>query len=227
MIEKFNEEEYLQAHSEDFLLVECTHCGKEFLVIKKQITFERKHNKGAYRFCSPRCKNLHEGSIHLVKCEQCGKEFTKGAANINNTKHNFCCKSCAALYNNAHRNYGYTRSKLEVYIEQQLLELYPQLEMKFNDKTAIASELDIYIPQLHLAFELNGIIHYEPIYGREKLEYIQQRDENKFQLCHENNISLCIIDTSSQKYFNERSSQKYISLIKEIIDENLKHYNLM
>jgi len=45
--------------------------------------------------------------------------------------------------------------------------LYPDLVIHFNKKDAINSELDIYIPSLKLAFELNGIFHYEPIFGKE------------------------------------------------------------
>ena len=37
---------------------------------------------------------------------------------------------------------------------------------------AINSELDVYVPSLNLAFELNGIFHYEPIYGEKKLNQI-------------------------------------------------------
>ena len=106
------------------------------------------------------------------------------------------------------------------YIQKQLLEKYPSLTFLFNDKTAINSELDIYIPSLKLAFELNGIFHYEPVFGENKLQKIQENDENKFQKCINNNISLCVIDTSSQKYFKEQSSQKFLNIIIEVIEKH-------
>jgi hypothetical protein len=87
--------------------------------------------------------------------------------------------------------------------------LYPNLEIKYNSKEEIHSELDIYIPKYKLAFELNGIFHYEPIFGGQKLEQTQNNDKNKFQLCQENKISLCVIDTSSLKYFKEQNAEKY------------------
>jgi hypothetical protein len=83
------------------------------------------------------------------------------------------------------------------------------------------SELDIYIPSLKLAFELNGIFHYEPIFGNEKLNKIQKNDNNKFLKCQEKNISLCIIDTSSQKYFKEQTSKKILDIIINIINQHL------
>ena len=49
-----------------------------------------------------------------------------------------------------------------------------------------------------------------------------KNDSNKFQLCQQNNISLCIIDTSSQKSFTELSSQKFLKIITEIITYHTK-----
>jgi len=70
---------------------------------------------------------------------------------------------------------------------------------------------------LKLAFELNGIFHYEPIYGPKKLSSIQNNDHRKFQACAEAGISLCIIDTSGQTYFKESTSQKYLDIIISIV----------
>lgn len=130
----------------------------------------------------------------------------------------FCNQSCSASFNNKNKTYGTRRSKLEIYLEQKLTEFYPNLKILYSNKTIIGSELDIYIPSLKLAFELNGIFHYEPIFGNKKLNQTQNNDSNKFQLCQKNNISLCIIDTSSQKRFTEQSSQKFLDIITSIID---------
>jgi hypothetical protein len=88
-------------------------------------------------------------------------------------------------------------------LQEKLTILFPSLDIHYNRKDAINSELDIYIPSLKLAIELNGIFHYEPIYDQDKLDQIQNNDHRKFQACAENGISLCIIDTSSLKYFKE------------------------
>jgi len=193
--------------------VKCDLCGKVVL---------RKEGFACYKrfkthFCSDDCRIKFGRKKEKVSCKNCGKEFEKQPNQIKTTKNNFCSSSCAAIYNNAHRSTGVRRSKLEIWLELKLRELYPNEEILFNDKTAINSELDIYFPRLKLAFELNGIFHYEPIYGKEKLTQIQNNDQRKFLLCQQNNISLCIIDTSKEKYFKEERSKKYLDIIQKIL----------
>jgi len=79
----------------------------------------------------------------------------------------------------------------------------------------------VVIPTLKLAFELNGIFHYEPIFGSNKLKQIQNNDDRKFQACLEQGIELCLIDTSQQKYFKDVLSLKYLNIIVNIINNKL------
>ncbi len=143
------------------------------------------------------------------------------------SKNNFCSQSCAAIYNQSHKTHGYRRSKLEIWLEVELNKLYPSLEIHFNRKDAINSELDIYIPSLKLAFELNGIFHYEPIYGEEQLKKIKNNDTRKYQACLERGIELCIIDTSKIKYFKESTSKPILDIISKIINDKIKFYKLV
>lgn len=156
-----------------------------------------------------------------VICLHCGKEFKKNVGDIKKYPNNFCSQSHAASYNNTHKTKGNRRSKLEIWLEKELTDLYPQLNIVYCDKETINSELDIYIPSLHLAFELNGIFHYEPIYGLKKLNQIQNNDNRKFAACLEKNISLCIIDSSKQERFTEKSSKQFLDIISNIINQIL------
>ena len=97
--------------------------------------------------------------------------------------------------------------------------LYPSLEFHFNRKDAINAELDIYIPSIKLAFELNGIFHYEPIYGPKKLAQIQNNDQRKYQTCIEHGIELCLIDVSTFKHFKEKGAMMFLAVIRNIIDQ--------
>jgi len=104
-------------------------------------------------------------------------------------------------------------------LETQLTSLHPELEFHFNRKDTIDSELDIYIPSLKLAFELNGIFHFEPIFGTHKLNQIQSNDQRKFLACAERGISLCILDVSHIKYFKDRTSKPFLDIIERIISQ--------
>lgn len=191
--------------------------------------FERKNGgikKGTIRiYCSPKCRGAGQTTLGktTVKCTQCGKGVYKRNSTI--TKNNFCNHSCATKYAMAHKTGGYNRSKLEFWLEDKLSILYPGLKIIYNDSSMFKMELDIYIPSLKLAFELNGIFHYEPIFGPEKLLKTQTNDKRKFQACLENNIELCIIDTTNQKYFKEKTSQQFLDIIIKIINLKLNPDN--
>lgn len=174
-------------------------------------------------FCSAACVHESKKTKIQISCTVCNKLFYRKPSEIK-SDNLFCSQSCAAKYNNTHKTSGTKRSKLEIYLEQQLIQLYPNLEIHFNRKDTIDSELDIYIPLYKLAFELNGIFHYEPIFGQDKLQSIQNNDSNKFMKCQERQISLYIIDTSTQRYFKKATSDKYLKIITTIIDQYLAGY---
>ena len=142
----------------------CEHCGTIFYRTKSFANAAVKH--AGETFCSHRCHGLAQtarGTQECI-CAQCGKQFLKRISQIKRKKrNNFCSSSCSGTYNNLHKTHGARRSKLEIWLEEQLRTLHPNLEILFNRKEAIDSELDIHFPTLNLAFELNGIFHYEPI----------------------------------------------------------------
>lgn len=203
----------------------CTYCHKKYTRSK---SFSHKTLRICNNnYCSQKCNGLHRRELNTqkTKCSNCDKEFIRINSQIK-SKNLFCSQSCAAKYNNTHKTKGNRRSKLEKYLEEQLTNLYPNLEIHFNRKDTINSELDIYIPSLKLAFELNGIFHYEPIYGQDKMTQIKNNDNRKFQACIEHAIELCIIDTSSQKYFKESTSKKFLDIIINIINRKEHESNV-
>jgi len=217
----YTDNEFNLAKSTDKLPCECYQCSKTFFKKKKYITSEINLNKGDVKFCSKKCMFEHRNTSLYVNCLNCNVSFEKQLNQIKKTPNHFCSQSCAATYNNKHKTHGNRRSKLEKWLEEQLTILYPKLEIHYNQKSVIESELDIYIPLLNIAFELNGIFHYEPIYGVNKLEQIQKNDHSKSKACHNAKIDLCIIDTSVQKYVKPSTSQKYLNIIINIIKERL------
>jgi hypothetical protein len=203
--------------------LECPQCHNSFSRVKNVIQSKLgPHNNEKTIYCSYKCATLAKITKQKVNCLQCNIVFEKLPNQIKKSPNHFCSKSCAAKYNNTHKTKGNRRSKLEMWLEIQLNVSYPQLGIKYNLKEFTNTELDILIPTLNLAFELNGIFHYEPIYGQEKLSSIQNNDNRKFQACLEKKIELVIIDVSGQKYFKESTSQKYLEIVKQMIDMKLE-----
>lgn len=205
------------------LPLKCEYCHSTFFQTKNEIQksikrqLENNPRRNSLKYCSKDCSNKNKYTGKIIQCKQCEKKIYKQQKDIKNSKCNFCSSSCAATYNNTHKTKGYRRSKLEKWIETQLSNKYLNLHIDYNKTSVVNFELDIFIPKLKLAFELNGIFHYEDIYGT--LSKIQNNDTQKYQNCIKNGISLCVIDTSQQKKFTPQSSEKYFSIITEIIDK--------
>jgi hypothetical protein len=215
----YTQEQFEKANSADLLEVTCICCGTVFTIPKKAITLANKNtSRRKCNYCSPQCAGIAKNTKTKVSCKQCGKEFLKPPCEV--SKNNFCNHSCRATYCNTHKSRGYRRSKLEIWLETELTKLY-KIEIKYNSIEVINAELDIYIPELKLAFELNGIFHYEPIYGQEKLSKIKSNDSRKMQACLERGIELCIIDTSPLRYFKAEKAKIYLEIIKRIISYKL------
>ncbi len=201
----------------------CDYCNLEFEVSKRKFT-HAKYNKrfGKKFYCSKDCRYKSQGKSEpvLVNCKKCGVSFLKLAKEVQKTgNNNFCSSSCAAIFNNANKKTGIRRSKLEIWLESKIPELFPELEFEFNSKKHISSELDIYIPKLKLAFELNGIFHYKPIFGEAKFNQIKENDLKKAESCKEKGISLFIIDTSEQVRFTENGSLEFLDKIVNLIKD--------
>ena len=222
----YSELQYQNSKSKDKLPCECEICHEVFYVFKHQIMRSFLDNPmSRNNFCSQKCNGISKIKRVEVKCLNCEKTFYKTLSSVKKSPNHFCCKSCSTSYNNTHKKHGTRRSKLEKYIEEKLTKKY-EFSIQYNQKEIINSELDIYIPLLKLAFELNGIFHYEPIFGIEKLEQIVNNDNRKFQFqaCLEKNIELCIIDTSSLIYFKESNVVKFLNIITNIIDNKYSQY---
>jgi len=189
-----------------------------------------KYKSQKKHFCGVVCQTKYKKKTQfvLVSCESCKNQFYRSkssyARSVRNNTLVFCSRSCRARhFQNAGQficKTGTSRSQLEVWLEDQLIIHYPHIEFHFNQKDAIGSELDIYIPSMKLAFEINGIFHYEPVFGDEKLNKIQSNDDRKFTACKTAGISLCVIDSSGQRRVTNKSSQKYLDIIHQIIKKH-------
>jgi hypothetical protein len=210
----FTELELRTAKSKDKLPCECFYCSSIFYLTKLRIQRANNKNQTAQgKYCSRKCQFAAQITKQKLHCKKCGTEFERWIKDIKRAKNQFCSKSCAATYNNTHKTHGTRRSKLEKYIENKLSLLYPGLIIYFNSKEIINSELDIYIPYLNIAFELNGIYHYKAIHGNDKFIQIQNNDYEKETRCKKIGIGLYSIDTSQMNKFNEKDAKVILNKI--------------
>lgn len=218
MIPRYSPEDYEKAKTKDLLPCECAVCHQVFYKAKREIAKVIKGIKGfTGDFCSQKCKGNSITSSCLLVCD-CGATFTRQPAELKKVKKPFCSHSCSAKFNNTNKSFGFRRSKLEHWLEEQLTVLYPTLLIRYNDRSIMGLELDISLPTLKLAFELNGIFHYEPIYGFSKLNSTKSTDQLKHVRCQELHIELITIDVSQQKKFTISNSQPILGCICSTIE---------
>jgi hypothetical protein len=179
----------------------CKECGDLF-------------NKNLFNFyCSKECKVLSAKQYRLT-CKNCNMLYR---ATRDSSK--FCSRSCRSinlkLHTHAHNKSGLSRSKIELFVEQRLINEFSHLNIIFNDKETIGAEIDIYIPSLKLGFELNGVYHYIPIHGENVLNNIQKRDKQKNNECAIRGIKLITIDLGNCGFTKSYANKIY---------EKITHY---
>lgn len=192
---------------------ECTNCKKSFLVSKKRISdFYNPKRKDLIDFCSQRCYAEFKRSVNSIEvtCKNCSKKLTRTPSRV--LKNTFCSHSCSAKYGHLKKKRGFRRSKVEIYLYEEIRSRYPETVILSNSRKELGFEIDIYLPELKLGIEINGIIHYSPIYGVDKLKRIQELDAKKVSECIKNGVFLQVIDVSSQQVFSKSSSEKFLNL---------------
>lgn len=195
--------------------VKCLNCGTDFY--KKPSCIKRSSN----HFCSKDCKWIHSYKQIEVQCLNCNKFFLKKLSEIKRAPRHCCSAYCFKMLAKYKKNWGSSRSKLEIYAEKRLTEELI-LNIFYND-TSIGYELDIYLPELNFAIELNGITHYKAIYGEEALLKRQENDRLKAEECVKRNIKLIVINVSEDKD-NKKTLEKRYNEIKNLILSRVEEY---
>lgn len=203
--------------SRSLVMLPCHVCGGTFVRSKKAVQAKLWRSPDKPLYCSQRCfhRDVSDASgTEEVQCEQCGTIFRKTAAAIAGTNHNFCGHSCAAIWGNAHKNHGCRRSKAEDMVVSFISENY-DMRILLNDIETIGMELDIVLPELSMAFEVNGPHHAKPIFGIEKLRRIQELDRKKSLLAAEAGIHLVVLDISHLPYYTDKMMAPVLALARE------------
>lgn len=203
-------------------LIKCEQCS--ILHYKEEHELTRGLRRNKIFFCSEKCRSDYYSTSLEMNCTNCNKQFNITPSQLAKSKsgNTFCSKSCAATYNNRHKKFGTRRSKLEHYIEEQINLKYPTLKMECNSISIIGSELDFYFPELQIAIQINGIFHFRPIYGQERLEKIQKLDIEKRIKCDEFAIKLYEIDCSADNCFNDKTASLRWEQVINILEEGTR-----
>jgi len=216
------------------LTIKCEWCDKEFQ--RSETDYNAKVKKNKKQFCSGKCvaqwkkKNglcnrpKYPKSVNLI-CISCGKPFSRNddydkRKRRRNGIKPCCSPHCAAKYAHQCRKIK-GRSTLEEWMEAELKRLYPALDIHYNNREVVGLEIDIYIPSLNLAFELNGIHHYKPIYGINNFTKSAFRDILKEHKCKTKHIDLYIVDCRHFSRLKANEDKKYLEEITRRIDEKL------
>ena len=208
-------EEFKNYSARHPVLLKCQECHLSFTLAKNHVLRAMNGNRpNTALFCSRACCARSNNKRIIVLCANCGNDVSRKPSDV--LERNFCSRSCSAKYNNAHKKHGTRRSKIEIYIQNQIIKNYPQLCVVVNDQS-LGFELDFLFPDLKFAIEFNGPVHYEPIYGLDKFLKIQNKDQQKVAYCREVGIELCVIDISQVKNWTESKLNQYWEFIDEIL----------
>lgn len=83
------------------------------------------------------------------------------------------------------------------------------------DRQVVAPlELDFYFPSLGCAVEINGPVHYKPIYGEKRLDTVRRNDRRKRRRCRRLGITLWSLklEKGGQSYYMKR----FVNVIRRI-----------
>lgn len=164
-------------------------------------------------------------TIITLKCKKCNNTFKYSFTGLNGLlqkyQENFC-PICSREY-----KHQTTTSNLEKEFQDYINSITTNYEIYKNNRTILeGKELDVYIPDLKLAFEFDGTYwHADPRFYNENdiiknntANEIWKRDKNKDVLCENKNIKL--IRIKEYDWLNDNDNIKHY--IKEIINEKNK-----
>lgn len=220
-------------------IIHCSQCGKE-----KELILSRLLKRN---FCSQTCSARYNGDLQkkpkpvkptklpkikkpLIEkiCSYCNGRIFRTERDISNSKTNtfFCNKSCKTKYANQYQIIHKPKSRAEILLVKLIRDKFPNLEVQENVRNVLQSklEIDIFIPSLKLAIELNGPVHYIPMYGQEKLDKVKDKDLLKQAEINQLGFNLIIIDISqlnSRKSTDNFINEYFIKYIKPIIESEM------
>jgi hypothetical protein len=168
---------------------------------------------------------------YIFSCKKCNKNFTININTLLKRKeyNTIICTNCNPI--NSYINSGY-----EIQLQEFIKENYNG-KIILNSRNIISKELDIYLPELKLAFEFNGLYWHSELY-KEKNYHLNKTEEckkNGIQLIHIyeddwnykqdiiKSMILNKLNKNTNKIFARKTEIKEIDdnkLVREFLNEN-------
>jgi hypothetical protein len=212
----------------ELVSLECEQCSGVFEGLKTDVASAIKLRPTSFRFCSDECRDVSLSKKVDVICTNCGIPFKKLHCQfLKSDPNHFHNRSCSATYLNKHKKFGVNRSRAELLIESLVRRDFPDTEIQTNVRAVLDSglEIDILLPEINIAIELNGPVHYFPIYGDEKFKKTKNNDLLKQIEIQEKGINLIVVDISQMKYWKKTIlllTEYYNNYLKPIIEDSIK-----
>lgn len=196
--------------------------------------------KSEHAFCSQRCSalfynrkrwaNLRKGKTPIERSQRGKIHVTWVTRHPRPLKPLHRCKTCDIETKNPkycsgtcrnkdlNRYIKGNRSKAEMALVAALKTAYPSWTIDENNRSILDGlELDVYIPEIKLAIEWNGIFHFEPIRGHDGLERVMRKDDHKVERCRELGIELIVIcDRTSHDAFIRETVAELVLRLKPL-----------
>lgn len=192
----------------------CDYCGK---TVNRRLSHCYR-NKTTKVYCNKLCESNYRKKRTTVVCQNCKKSFERRTSHIR--KNIFCSKKCEGIGMKDFRSSIsiQKRSFGECAIVHLLKKNFPQLVIENNNRKELDGlEMDIWLPELKVCIEYNGIHHFKPVYGNERFLKTQSADLRKRKLALEKGIK--IIDLNVTYHLHKTSKTKISNLFQKVCSE--------
>lgn len=151
-------------------------------------------------FCSRACKTEASKKRHTANCAVCGKSVTRQLSQLKKSKSGniFCSPECGTIWSNWQGPKFKSKSALEDQLGMALQKMFPEIEICLGDRSPLDSSVDIWIPSLKLAIEVNGPHHFGPIRNN-LVAYLKtiKNDLRKIRQAKKAGIKLYVLNTGN------------------------------
>lgn len=218
----FSQEEYEENISPQklhnkVLSCRCINCGNSFYISAYDVNdlYQRKNKTCRWLFCSWSCLSEYRSKKQEYTCDYCGKKIYRSESNARTfSGRHFCSQTCSRQYQKEHPTEyrGGSRSNIEKLFCYVINDLMPEYKQEYNNRKVLDGfEVDLYLPELILGVEFNGITHYKDVYNNpDKFERRQERDRLKLEKAKEKRVALYVMDISDMNSLYPTTAVKYL-----------------